>query len=90
MEATVALDLDAQDTDRRRTARSTFGAHLTTYLFVNLLLFIVDAQSPGAWWFHWPLIGWGIGVASHAWQAFGGADASGRGRARGPEPHRRA
>ena len=57
--------------ERRRNARRTFGPHLTTYLFINLLLFLFDAQTGGGWWFFWPLIGWGIGLANHAWLAFG-------------------
>lgn len=68
----MPLATDQQDTARRRVARRTFGAHLTTFVFVNLLLFIVDAQTPATWWFLWPLIGWGIGVAHHARLAFGG------------------
>ena len=61
-------------TMRRRQARRSFGPHATTYVFVNLLLFIVDAQAPGSWWFFWPLLIWGIGLANHAWLAFGSAE----------------
>jgi hypothetical protein len=25
----------------------------------------------GAWWFYWPLVGWGIGLGLHAFGVFG-------------------
>ena len=28
-------------------------------LAINLL------SSPGHWWFYWPMLGWGIGLAAH-------------------------
>ncbi len=50
-----------------------FYVHLTTYVLVNLGLFIINAlTSPGNWWFIWPLFGWGIGVVAHAIGTFGG------------------
>jgi hypothetical protein len=43
-----------------------FYIHLAMYLTVNLGLFILNiATNPGALWFFWPLIGWGIGVLIH-------------------------
>ncbi len=37
-----------------------FGAVMTLLLAINLL------TSPAYLWFVWPLLGWGIGLASHA------------------------
>ncbi len=44
-----------------------FQVHLTVYIAVNILLFVIDLMtSPGKTWFFWPLIGWGIGIIGHA------------------------
>ena len=44
------------------------------YVGVNLLLPAIDlADDSGNWWFFWPLLGWGIGLAAHAATTFGGA-----------------
>jgi hypothetical protein len=48
-----------------------FYTHLGTYLFVNLLLFVVDVVTGSGWWFYWPLLGWGIALAAHAYRVFG-------------------
>ncbi len=43
-----------------------FLIHLSVYGGVNLLLFIINMlTSPGAIWFVWPLVGWGLGVLGH-------------------------
>jgi hypothetical protein len=52
--------------------RKAFLAHLAVYLVVNAVLFAINATQalePGEtreWWAIWPLIGWGIGIAAHA------------------------
>lgn len=49
-----------------------FYSHLIIYLIVNLLIFLINyIVSPGVYWFYWPLIGWGIGLAIHWTQVFG-------------------
>ena len=53
---------------KRLKAKRDFQAHLLSYITVNLLLV-------GIWWatgaaFFWPIfpiLGWGIGIAFHAW-----------------------
>ena len=41
-----------------------FRRHLGTYLVMSLFFFVLNAiTSPGQWWFYWPMLGWGIGVA---------------------------
>jgi hypothetical protein len=43
-----------------------FYIHLTVYILVNLMLFIINLISDaGNWWFLYPLGGWGIGVTVH-------------------------
>jgi len=48
-----------------------FYIHATVYVLVNLGLFAINALTAfGAWWFYWPLIGWGIGLTAHAVSVF--------------------
>lgn len=57
-----------------------FYVHLGVYLIVNAGLFAIDMlTSPGTTWFYWPLLGWGIGMAIHAFAFFT------EGRLLGPE-----
>jgi len=44
----------------------SFYIHVMVYVIVNIVLFIINAvNSPGAWWFYWPLFGWGVAVFIH-------------------------
>jgi hypothetical protein len=44
-----------------------FYVHAGVYLIVNSVLFAINMiATPGSLWFYWPLLGWGIGVAIHA------------------------
>lgn len=54
-----------------RELRDFYG-HLIAYAGVNVMLFIINwVTSPGAWWFYWVTIFWGIGVMWHAISVFG-------------------
>ncbi|MFQ5626365.1 MAG: 2TM domain-containing protein, partial [Methyloligellaceae bacterium] len=45
--------------------------HLFVYLSVNALLIGVNlTTSPESLWFIWPLLGWGLGFAAHAFLAY--------------------
>jgi hypothetical protein len=47
------------------------AAHLIVFLAVNALLIAVNLiVTPGTIWFPWPLLGWGLGLAIHAWQVY--------------------
>jgi len=62
-------------------AMRSFFTHLFTYIVVNLGLFLINyftRGDTGTWWFYWPLLGWGIGVASHAFSVFGAYGLFGR------------
>jgi len=49
-----------------------FYGHLLVYIVVNIGIFIINyIVSPGAYWFYWVLIGWGIGLIVHWVQVFG-------------------
>ena len=48
-----------------------FYKHLGVYVLVNLGLVVLNlTNSPDTLWFIWPLGGWGIAVALHAWRVF--------------------
>ena len=50
---------------RQVSALKGFYGHLTIYVAVMALLFVVDIASGGDWWFYWPAIGWGFAVFLH-------------------------
>ena len=52
----------------RRRAGMKFGffIHLTVFIAVNALLFVINQQTtPGFSWFAFPLGGWAIGLSIH-------------------------
>lgn len=51
-------------------ARKGLMIHAIAYVIVNLLLLYIDVMTPGSVWFFWPLLGWGIGLACHAWAVY--------------------
>src|SRR3569833_2340910 len=61
---------------RRLHRKREFYEHLVSYLIVNGMLvavWLILGLTTGAW-FPWPLFpmaGWGVGLAFHAWAAFG-------------------
>jgi class 3 adenylate cyclase len=59
----------AREVARRRRSgyETSIRIHLTIYLLVNLMLIGIWAASGGGYfWPIWPMLGWGIGVGSHA------------------------
>ncbi|WP_062398586.1 2TM domain-containing protein [Methanogenium cariaci] len=56
--------------------RGGFYTHFATYIFINLLLFAVNAVTSwgGNWWFYWVTLFWGgIGIVIHAASVWGGS-----------------
>ncbi|HVO69198.1 MAG TPA: 2TM domain-containing protein [Aggregatilineaceae bacterium] len=47
-----------------------FYTHLAVFVIINTFLFALDAVSGSGWWFYWVVLGWGIGLAIHAYVAF--------------------
>ncbi|MGH2533475.1 MAG: 5-bromo-4-chloroindolyl phosphate hydrolysis family protein [Thermomicrobiales bacterium] len=43
-----------------------FYVHLSIYVAVSAFLFILDVITGPGFWFYWPALGWGVGVAIHA------------------------
>ncbi len=68
VEAAIAAE---QKEYKVRTAReaklqrrkSRFHRHLWSYAIIIGALFLFNIFSSGPWWFQWPAIGWGIGLA---------------------------
>ena len=63
--------------DRRQVAIGRLGAkrefrfHLTVYLIVNAMLIVIwAATGAGYFWPIWPIGGWGIGLAAHAFSVY--------------------
>jgi hypothetical protein len=55
----------------RLKAKREFWGHFVVYLAVNALLVVVWAVTTGGYfWPIWPIAGWGIGIAAHAWETF--------------------
>lgn len=58
---------------RKQTKREKeFYVHLASYLVVNTMLIGINLfTSPGYLWFVWCILGWGVGIVSHAVDVFG-------------------
>jgi len=66
---------------RKAKKRASFKKHLQTYIIVNAGLWTLYAISTNhPWGAHaypwpvWPMFGWGIGLASHYFSAYGNFD----------------
>ena len=57
---------------KRLKAKREFWQHVVIYVLVNSLLVVIWAvTNEGTYfWPMWPLLGWGIGLAMHAWDTF--------------------
>lgn len=61
---------------RRLNKKREFNAHLVAYILVNLVVWGVWGVifTASGVWFPWPAfvtLGWGIGLAFHAWDVYG-------------------
>ena len=57
---------DIETRARRRVGiKLGFYTHATVFVLVNLGLFAVNTATGGARWSHFPLWGWGLGLAIH-------------------------
>ena len=55
----------------RLKVKRGFSGHVTVYVLVNMLLILIwSVTGRGYFWPIWPISGWGIGLAMHAWNAF--------------------
>jgi hypothetical protein len=64
--------MNEQQARKRARREREFYAHLASYLIVNTFLLTLNMVTwEGNLWFVFPLLGWGVGVASHAASVFG-------------------
>lgn len=57
---------------KRVKEKKGFYSHFTTYVIMGVFFFTLNIlTSPWDWWFYWPMLGWGIGLASHYFNVFG-------------------
>jgi hypothetical protein len=63
--------LDSAKAEWLKRHRAEFFGHLRAYLIVIFMLMIINLMtSRGYFWFVWPAMGWGIGLAFHASDTF--------------------
>ena len=75
LDEAIQQDLAGRDLEEAREKwlrhkRSSFNGHLWSFLIVGAGLLLVNIFAGGGWWFQWPLLGWGIGLAFHIKSAF--------------------
>lgn len=49
---------------------SGWVAHMGVYVIIIGFLFILDVITGSGWWFFWPALGWGVGIAIHTWMTW--------------------
>jgi hypothetical protein len=55
---------------RRVRAMRAFFTHLTIYVGINFILFLVDTATAGPAWFYVPMLGWSLLLALHGLHAY--------------------
>jgi hypothetical protein len=67
---------DERDAVRKELeSRREFRTHLVAYVVINVFLIGIWAiTGAGYFWPVWVIGGWGIGLAFHAWNTYGGHD----------------
>lgn len=71
-----ALEREAR---KRVRALRDFYSHAATYAAVNVLLVVINLmQGSGYFWAIWPILGWGIGLVSHAISVYGTSGIGGK------------
>jgi len=55
---------------RRVRAMRAFFTHLTIFVGINFILFLVDSATDGPAWFFIPFLGWGLLLALHGLHAY--------------------
>lgn len=57
---------------KRLKDKRDLRGHLAVYLAVNTMLVVIWAVSDvDYFWPIWPILGWGLGLALHAWTVYG-------------------
>ena len=68
----IAIKEERREYQKERTRKAAlrrrkvgFHWHLWSYLIVNAALLLTNKLTLGHWWFHWSVLGWGMGLAFH-------------------------
>jgi hypothetical protein len=62
---------------RRMRMKLGFSWHAAIFAMANAAMITINLRfSPNTLWFVWPLAGWGVGLALHAYAVFGGGSMS--------------
>ena len=57
---------------KRLENKRSFRSHVVIYLAVNTMLVVIWAVSgAGYFWPVWPILGWGVALATNAWTVYG-------------------
>ena len=66
----AAIEEDREDFEKEKTrrlqllrSRARFHRHLWSFIIVIGALLLINSMTAGPWWFQWPALGWGIGLA---------------------------
>jgi len=66
MNTTPMTDEELQKTAKRRVdIKMGFYTHLMVFILVNGGLYLLNSLNGGGRWHHFPLYGWGLGLAIH-------------------------
>ena len=75
MEGLPAGEPELRDRAKKRLkAKRDFKTHLLMYVAVNAVLVVIWVFTSGdgdLFWPIFPILGWGIGLAAHAWGIYG-------------------
>jgi 2TM domain len=68
----VADDTERELAIKRLKEKRSFTTNIVAYVIINAFLVGIWAVSGGGYfWPAWVLLGWGIGIAFHAWEVYG-------------------
>ena len=75
VEAAVAAEQKEYENRNRREVKlqrrkARFHRHLWSYVIVIGALLLMNIFTSGPWWFQWPALGWGIGLALNLRSAY--------------------
>ena len=88
-EQAARSERDGHRRDRRRAAEASLRIHVAVFVLIQLLLVAAWATTGAGFpWFLFPLLGWGAGLAAHAY-AVRGWTSAGTGAEVGREVRRR-
>jgi hypothetical protein len=70
LEANVTSTNQTGAAQKAADARRGFKIHAIVFVIVIALLAVIDWLTAEPYWVQWVFLGWGIGLAAHAWAVF--------------------